>query len=62
MIVFIAGRIMLDADNSTQQGQEKYKAYFVNTSIYQQYKNEVDTILRTDGYADVIVAANPQNV
>lgn len=56
MITFIAGRIMLDADKSTQQGQDKYKAYFVNTSIYHKYKNDVDTILRTDGYIDVIVS------
>lgn len=61
MITFIAGRIMLDVDKSIQQGQDKYKAYFVNTSIYHKYKNEVDTILRADGYADVIVTASPKN-
>ncbi|WPK10603.1 hypothetical protein R6U77_11995 [Lysinibacillus louembei] len=55
MVTFIAGRIMLEADKSMQQGQDKYKAYFVNTSIYHKHKDVVDTILRTDGYTDVIV-------
>lgn len=56
MITFIAGRIMLDADRSTQQGQDKYKAYFVNTPIYHKYQGDVDTILHVDGYSDVIVS------
>lgn len=56
MITFIASRIMLDADKSTKQGQDKYKAYFVNTSLYVKYQSDVDAILRTDGYADAIVS------
>lgn len=55
MITFIAGRIMLDADKSINQGQDKYKAYFVNTSLYHKYQDDVDTTLRTDGYMEVIV-------
>lgn len=55
MITFIAKRIMAEADKSLEQGQDKYRAYFVNTLIYAKYKNDVDTILRTDGYFDVIV-------
>lgn len=57
MITFIAGRIELAADKSLEEGQAKYRAYFVNTSIYRKYQNEVDTILRTDGYESVIVDA-----
>jgi len=54
MIAFIAGRIMLDAVKSLSQGQEKYNAYFVNTIIYHKYKDNVDTILCTEGFIEVI--------
>lgn len=57
MITFIAGRIMLDADKSLEKGQDKYRAYFVRTHIYRKYQDDVDTILRTDGYSNVIVTA-----
>lgn len=57
MIPFIAGRIMQDADVSQKQGQDKYKAYFVNTSLYLRYKADVDAILTQDGYANIIVSA-----
>ena len=57
MITFIAGRIMQDADKSLQQGQDKYRAYFINTTLYHKWKLEIDTVLRTDGYEDVIVDA-----
>ena len=56
MITFIAGRIMMDADKSQEQGKDKYRAYFVNTPIYHKYQPDVDTILQTDGYKDVIVS------
>ena len=55
MITFIAGRIMQDADKSEKQGQDKYRAYFIKTKLYVRFKEEVDTILRTDGYENVIV-------
>lgn len=55
MITFIAGRIELAADKSLEEGQAKYRAYFVNTSIYRKYQNDVATILCTDGYGDSIV-------
>lgn len=55
MITFIAGRIILEADKSLEQGQAKYRAYFVNTLIYAKYKSDVDAILIQDGYADCIV-------
>ena len=55
MVTFIASKIMEFADRSVEQGQNKYRAYFVNTKLYTRYKQDVDTILRTDGYEAVIV-------
>lgn len=55
MVEFIASRIEMQAETSTAKGIKKYKAYFVNTKIYKAYRDDVDTILRTDGYEDVIV-------
>lgn len=55
MITFIAARIEEEARKSIEQGQVKYRAYFVNTKLYLKYKPEVDAILIQDGYADCIV-------
>ena len=55
MSTFIAQRIMKDADISIERGQAKYEAYFVNTRLYLKYKEDVDTILMTDGYGACIV-------
>ena len=55
MSAFIARMIIKAADKSLEAGQVKYRAYFVKTKIYANYKDDVDTILRTDGYEDVIV-------
>lgn len=55
MTTFIASRIMEEADKSIEAGQKKYGAYFVRTSLYKNWKEDVDTILKTDGYEDVIV-------
>lgn len=55
MSEFIANRIEMQAEVSIEKGIKKYKAYFVNTKIYKSYKDDVDTILRTDGYENVIV-------
>jgi len=57
MVAFIADRIILEANKSLELGQEKYRAYFINTNLYLKYKQDVDTILQTDGYGDVIVSA-----
>lgn len=54
MATFIASRIMEEANKSTEAGQKKYRAYF-RTRLYKKWKDEVDTILETDGYDDVIV-------
>lgn len=56
MSTFIAKMIIKAADTSLEAGQTKYRAYFVKTLIYIKYKEDVDTILRTDGYEDVIVS------
>lgn len=55
MSAFIARMIEQAAKVSVENGQEKYKAYFVNTPLYLNWKPEVDTILETDGYKEVIV-------
>ena len=55
MTTFIARMIMREADKSTAAGQKKYRAYFVRTSLYKNWKDDVDTILKTDGYDEVIV-------
>ena len=57
MATFIARMIMEKADKSIETGQKKYRAYFVNTKLYKNWKEDVDTILVTDGYENVIVEA-----
>ena len=41
------------AKESIEAGQKKYRAYFVNTKLYKNWKEDVDTIFITDGYEDV---------
>ena len=55
MNTFIAKMIMKQAKKSIELGQEKYRAYFINTALYLKYKDSVDTMLTTDGYAECIV-------
>ena len=55
MSTFIAKQIMKQADKSIELGRAKYKAYFVKTKLYLNWKDEVDTILLTDGYEKCIV-------
>lgn len=57
MSTFIAKKIMEKAERSTEEGQKKYRAYFVKTGLYKKWKDEVDTILRAESYEDVIVEA-----
>lgn len=54
MTTFIARRIE-EAEKSVEAGQKKYRAYFVKTRLYKRWKDDVDTILKTDGYDEVIV-------
>lgn len=56
MSAFIARMIIKAADKSLEVGRAKYRAYFIKTKIYANYKEDVDTILRTDGYEDVMVS------
>lgn len=53
---FIAKMIETQADTSLEKGQEKYRAYFVVTTIYVKWKESVDSILASDGYANCIVS------
>jgi len=55
MSAFIALQIMKQADISLEDGQAKYRGYFLTTKLYAKYKADCDTILTTDGYLDVIV-------
>lgn len=56
MSAFIARMIMKQADISVEKGQEKYRAYFISTALYEKWKSDVDTILTTEGYSECIVA------
>jgi hypothetical protein len=62
MPTFIANRIIAAANVSLEAGQQKYRVYFINTSLYLKYKPDVDTILETtdsdqypNGYGECIV-------
>lgn len=55
MSSFIAQQIIKQAKISTEKGQAKYRAYFIKTSLYLNWKDEVDTILEVDGYEECIV-------
>lgn len=55
MSTFIAKQIMKQAEKSLELGRAKYNAYFVKTKLYLNWKDEVDTILLTDGYENCIV-------
>lgn len=55
MTPFIARQIEKAAKKSIEAGQAKYRAYFIKTDLYEDFREDVDTILRTDGYEEVIV-------
>lgn len=55
MAAFISKMIIRQAKFSTEKGVAKYKAYFVNTRLYEDYRADVDTILQTEGYENCIV-------
>lgn len=55
MSAFIARQIETACDKSEDAGKAKYRAYFINTKIYEKWRAEVETILRVDGYESVIV-------
>lgn len=53
---FIAKMIKVEADKSLELGQDKYRAYFLNTSVYEKWQASVDMILISDGYEACIVS------
>lgn len=55
MITFIANRIEDAGSRSIEEGQAKYRAYFISTNLYLKQKPQVDAILIQDGYEDCIV-------
>lgn len=55
MASFIARMIIKQRDINLEAGQAKYKAYFVNTTMYTKWHEEVNTILTEKGYSDCIV-------
>ena len=55
MVEFIAKRILKEAKNSIEQGQAKFRSYFVKTKIYAEFKAGVITILTNEGFSDCIV-------
>ena len=56
MPVFIANAIEEARDkDGVYAGRAKYEAYFKRTRIYDRFREKVETILATDGYADCIV-------
>ncbi len=55
MAAFIARMIIKARTTSLEAGQAKYRAYFINTNLYLQWQDDVNTILETDGYSDCIV-------
>lgn len=44
---FIVRQITKQAEISTKVGKDKYKAYFVATTLYQNHKKEVDAALKS---------------
>ena len=55
MTPFIAKQIEKAGKKSVEEGRKKYIAYFVKTDMYEDFREDVDTILRTDGFEDCIV-------
>ncbi len=54
MSTFIANQIIKQARISIEHGQEKYKAYFVNTNLYEAWRADTEAILEAEGYMEVI--------
>lgn len=57
MAEYIASRVKKARKKSLEEGQAKYRAYFVNTDIWADEKALVDAILIVDGLTDCIVLA-----
>jgi hypothetical protein len=55
MADFIAARIIEAREISLEAGQEKYRAYFVNTTRYVSFQSAVNAILIQNNCEDCIV-------
>lgn len=56
MVEFIAKRIIESKNKGgVEVGQDKYRAYFVNTKLYAKYKVDVNSILEIEGCGDCII-------
>ena len=55
MNTFIAKMIMSQAKISLENGQAKYRAYFINTKLYSKWQEAVNATLVAEGYEDCIV-------
>lgn len=54
MASFITRMILKQRYKSVKAGQDKYRAYFIRTYLYEGYRDEVDKLLDAAGYADCI--------
>lgn len=54
MADFILEAIRQRADSDLQAGIDLYRKFFVDTKIYQQYKDSVDDKLALSGYQSVV--------
>lgn len=54
MAPFIAMMVIRAKNTSLEEAQARYKAYFVNTTLYLAYKADTDTILQAEGHEDCI--------
>lgn len=52
---FISRMIEESVKESLEAGQNKYRAYFINTILYAKYQEKVDKKLIADGFKEVIV-------
>ena len=52
---FISRMIEESVKESLEVGQNKYRAYFINTILYAKYQEKVDKKLIADGFKEVIV-------
>jgi len=57
MDTFITGRIEEAAKISLADGQNKYRAYFIKTNLYESRRANVDAMLLQDGFGNCIVTA-----
>lgn len=52
---FISRMIKDSVKESIEAGQNKYRAYFINTRLYIKHQAKVDKKLIADGFKEVIV-------